>query len=244
MWSIVSSWFCCDELGSKRAPIPYSSIFPLAATLQQALLCAVRSIQGICVQGSVGQIRLLKFQSVEMSEKLQTTFWMLLTYSPWTSGNQKCMAIGNTFWNYYFFKGNLVKRQRRVLKQTTNAIFDTESIEPNSALVQIHHVTEKVVYMIFSIKFRKKKKKKTNIKNNTDSPAIAAVLWPRLSHIQVQSWAKTVTTCLRHYLALLILRADPNYLKNLEYLEDPFLSKPWHPHTRRERTIQNVAELE
>lgn len=70
----------------------------------------------------------------------------------------------------------MVKRQRRVLKQTTNAIFDTESIEPNSALVQIHHVTEKVVYMIFSIKFRKKKKKKTNIKNNTDSPAIAAVL--------------------------------------------------------------------
>lgn len=153
MWSIVSSWFCSDELGSKRAPIPYSSIFPLAATLRQALLCAARSIQRIWVQGSVGQIRLLKFQSVEMSEKLQTTFWTLLMSSPWTSGNQKCTATGNTFWNDYFFKGNLVKR-REVLKQTTNTTFDTECTKPNLALIHIQHVTEKAVCVTFAITFR------------------------------------------------------------------------------------------
>lgn len=156
MWTIVSSWFCRHELGTKRAPIPYSSIFPLAATLQQ--LCFVRCDQfKICVQGSVGQIWLLKLQCVEMSEKLQTTFWTLLMYSPWTSGNQKCMAIGNIFRNYYYFKGNLLKRQKGVVKKPKNATFDTECIEPNSALVQIHHVTEKVVCMIFSI----------NIQNDT-----------------------------------------------------------------------------
>lgn len=135
-----------------------------------------------------------------MSEKLQTTFWMLLMYSPWTSGNQNSMAIGNTFWNYYFFKGNLVKRQRGVLKQTTNATFDTECIEPNSALFQIHHVTEKVFCMIFSIKFRRKK---TNIKSNTDSPAISAALWPRLSHTQFspeQKLSSPASDSIRLYL--------------------------------------------
>lgn len=101
IWSIMSSWFCHGELGSKRVPITYSSIFTLATKLQQTLLCVLQSIPGICVQGSVGQIWLLKFQSVDMPEKLQTASWTVLMYSPWTSSNQKCMGIGNTFWNNF-----------------------------------------------------------------------------------------------------------------------------------------------
>lgn len=34
IWSIMSSWFCLGELGSKRAPITHSSIFSLASKLQ------------------------------------------------------------------------------------------------------------------------------------------------------------------------------------------------------------------
>lgn len=56
IWSVVGSWFCLDELGSKRAPIPCFSIFPLAVTLQHALLCVVRSIHRICVQGLIAEI--------------------------------------------------------------------------------------------------------------------------------------------------------------------------------------------
>lgn len=162
----MSSWFCCDELGSKRAPIPYSSIFPLAATRQQALLCAAWSIQGVCTPGSVGQIQVLKFQTVEMSEKLQTTFWTLLMYSPWTSGNQKCMTTGNTIWNYYFFKGDL--------KQTTKcsiwyrvhwAIFSSVSNLLCCRKCGLHDIFNKI-----------QKEKKKNIKSYTDSPATSVAL--------------------------------------------------------------------
>jgi len=65
----------------------------------------------------------------------------------------------------------LVKRQKGVLKQATDATFHVECIDPNLALVQIHYVTEKVVCMIFL-----NPEGKRTTKNNTDSPTISPAL--------------------------------------------------------------------
>lgn len=90
------------------------------------------------------------------------------------------------------------------------------------------------VTMILTVKSRRKKKQ------HKDQHRLSCNICICLTQTVIYTSSVLNKSCYHvpQTVALLTLRAGPHYHKNLEHSEDPFLSKPWQPHS------QHVAELE
>lgn len=142
IWSIMSSWFCHGELGSKRAPITHSSIFTLATKLQHDFaLCDVidsRDLRaGFSRSNSIAEIP-------ECWHAQKTANSILNSINVLTLNIRQSKMYG--YWKHILKLLSLYSIFSEKAKKGYKTNIRYRGTEPNSVLGQIQHVTENVVY--------------------------------------------------------------------------------------------------